>query len=683
MSPSRGRRWQTRYGQSVIQDVVKKRIPAWKDGLFEWQLTIVAWILDGEDVLCITATGDGKSALFRCIPLWALGEHANLGLQVTELSLRGVNALACTSESLTEARKTGRHLGGEISGCKWPIMCIDPEHLMDKQWEAITDSRLFRENFSFVCIDEAHLIDEWGVEFRPAYRHIGPFIRGRLPQHISVFALTATLKPGAPTRSISRSLGFQSSMFLVVRRSNERPNIQFLLSPLSHGLGGDTFPDLLRFLNDNRKAVIYCATIELCWRVYVYLLRLLPPGHERLRRVRLYHAMCWPDKNEETVRMIRDDPGCQVVVATVAFGQGFNIRALLDSIMLGVPQTLAQTLQQAGRVVRDQTSNGRAVVFTQNSAYKSAEKYLAQDPARRTQTNTTKTLAAMSTNKALMLTIKSCLIAFINKTYGNTGENALLDCIAAERQLPCSNCLPHFVGPLFFPPSSLPIGAPPLPPFLPVNQTRRLTAPTVTNQTSSRKLPKAMRARADADLRRFRDKVHKAERERVSHGYTPASSYFPNPAISTILDQFFAVSAVETIKAIIPTWKHYERHGLSLYLLIKDLQGVFFAEFDAVRLEKNAKARAKRREERLEDEDMDGEVEELGSEPEEQTPVVPVRPVMTTRKRAALDDTTNEQPKAKRSRVPLEKAAVVSASFRPQYVPRKRGVRANQENILS
>jgi superfamily II DNA helicase RecQ len=131
-------------------------------------------------------------------------------------------------------------------------------------------------------------------------------------------------------------------------------------------------------LKDNRKSIIYCATIELCWRVYVYLLRQLPPGRERLKRVRLYHAMCWPDENEATVRMIRDDPACQIIVATVAFGQGFNIRVLLDSLMLGVPKNVAQTLQQAGRVGRDQTSNSRAVVFVQPTAYKAAENYLAQ-----------------------------------------------------------------------------------------------------------------------------------------------------------------------------------------------------------------------------------------------------------------------------------------------------------------
>jgi hypothetical protein len=54
---------------------VKKKIPAWKDGLFPWQLDIVAWVLDGEDVLCVTATGDGKSALFTA-PIIVLLEVA-------------------------------------------------------------------------------------------------------------------------------------------------------------------------------------------------------------------------------------------------------------------------------------------------------------------------------------------------------------------------------------------------------------------------------------------------------------------------------------------------------------------------------------------------------------------------------------------------------------------------------
>lgn len=63
----------------------------------------------------------------------------------------------------------------------------------------------------------------------------------------------------------------------------------------------------------------------MCFRVAVFLWRLLPPGPAKLKRVQLYHAMCWPDENDETTRLLRDDAECQIVIATIAFGQGFNL----------------------------------------------------------------------------------------------------------------------------------------------------------------------------------------------------------------------------------------------------------------------------------------------------------------------------------------------------------------------
>ncbi|KAJ6506196.1 P-loop containing nucleoside triphosphate hydrolase protein [Mycena vitilis] len=691
MAPSRGKRWQTPLGHAIIQRIVKAKIPGWKNGLFRWQLIIVAWILDGEDVLCVTATGDGKSALFT-VPIIVLLEVAanpsaypgflnhkkpvgivispTKGLSanmITELAGYGVHGLACTSETLTEARKSGRNIAEEIAECKWPIICIDPEHLMEKQWERITDSELFRANIAFLCGDEVHLFDDWGAEFRPSFRHVGPFARGRLPQHISVFALTATLQPGSPTRSICRNLGFQKDMFHLVRRSNERPNIQFILSPLTHGLGGDTFPDLLAYLRDNRKCIIYCATIELCWRVYVYLLRQFAPGPQRLRRVRLYHAMCWPDENEETVRLIRDDSECQIVVATVAFGQGFNIKGLLDSLMLGVPKTVAQTLQQAGRVVRDQVSNGRAVVFVQSTAYKSAEKYLAQDPARRAKAKeNSKSLTTMNNEKALMLTVKDCLNVFFNKMFGNTGDTVLLDCIEAKRRLPCSNCRPRFIGPLFFPPSPLPIGAPPLASF-PSTDTPSST-PSSGLATKAKKLTKAMRAAAESELRLFRERVHKAERDRVSHGFTPPSSYFPNPAITSILDHFLAISTPATLVTIAPRWKYHDTHGAALLELVKRLQATFAVDFETARLQKNAVNRARERARRQADSSDDEMPDE--EEEEEIGEIISVATPAVSKPRAqkrVLQDATNEERPSKRSRAPQLSAAAVAASFRPQY----------------
>ncbi|KAJ7108583.1 P-loop containing nucleoside triphosphate hydrolase protein [Mycena epipterygia] len=602
MAPSRGRKWQTPEGHAIIRKIVKEKIPEWTEGLHDWQVIVVAWILDGGDVLCITATGDGKSAIFS-VPMIVLLEVARnptayrgyvspkkpVGIVIAptkglsanivyELAGLRIPALACTSETLTEARKSGRDLVAEIAECRW-------------SWERITDSPVFRENIVFACVDEAHLIDEWGAEFRPAFHRIGYFLRGRLPPHISIFGLTATLQPGAMTRSICRSLGFLRGMFYLLRRSNERTNIQFLLAPLTHGLGGAIFPDLLHYLVEGRKTIIYCATIELCWRVFIYLIRLLPPGPRRLRRVRLYHALCWPDENEETVALIRDDPFCQIIVATVAFGQGFNVKSLLDSIQLGVPKTVAQALQQGGRVARDPSSTGRAVILAQSSAYTAAAKYLearasGSDPSKAKKNS--KSLTTMNNEKALMLTTKKCLIVFFNKLYGNDTPDALLDCIKLPRCLPCSNCLPHFIGPLYFP------SPPNQARLLPFSATPATTTTPATASAAPAKLhhlTKKMRAVADTRLRQFKDRVYSLERDNNAHGYTPVTAYFSNPTITSVLDHFLQITSLEILSTTIPRWKYHSEHGTSLLALISDLQRDFAAQFEAARLQRNEKNR--------------------------------------------------------------------------------------------
>jgi len=295
---------------------------------------------------------------------------------VYELGNLGVQGFSYTSDTVTEARKQGRKIQIEIAECEWPIVCVDPEHLTGKEWKFIVDTAAFRENLVLACIDEVHLIDEWGEEFRPSFKRVGPFFRGSLPSSTSILALSATLQPGKDTESICSSLGFTLGAFYHERRSNERPNIQFIFEKLSHGLRSSEFPDILRYLSGNRKTILYCATIDMCFRVAVFLWRLLPPGPAKLKRVRLYHAMCWPDENDETTRLLRDDPECQIVIATIAFGQGFNVKPALDSIQLGVAVSVNQIEQQRGRVGRDLSQHARGVIFVQASAITAAEKYL-------------------------------------------------------------------------------------------------------------------------------------------------------------------------------------------------------------------------------------------------------------------------------------------------------------------
>ncbi|KAJ7759723.1 P-loop containing nucleoside triphosphate hydrolase protein [Mycena maculata] len=718
MAPLRGRKWQTESGRALIRKIVAEKIPEWKDGLHDWQVIIIAWILDGEDVLCITATGDGKSALFA-VPIIVLLEvvrnpayaaYGNrkkpVGLVIAptkglasnivfELEALHVPALACTSDTLTEAWKAGRNIASEIASCRWPIVCIDPEHLMDKQWEFITDCPEFRTNIAFTNVDETHLIDEWGGELRPPFRHIGNFVRGRLPPHVSLSAMSATLMPGAPTRTVCKSLGFRSGMFHLYRRSNERENVQILLRTLSHTLGRDSFPDLLPYLASKRKTIIYCATIELCWRVYVFLLRLLPPGPRRLTRVRLHHAMCWPDENEKTVALMRDDPECQIIVATVAFGQGFNLKSLLDSIQLGVAKTVPQTVQQGGRVGRDLATVGRAVILAQARSFTSAQKFLEHaDSVSRVLAKNSKSLTAMNNEKAMMLTTTGCLIVFFNKLFCNSTPGSQLDCIARPRRLPCSNCLPRLSGSLVFAPSPLSSGSRRLRPF---SEPKAKAKPAASAQPKNQKPTVKMRSTADAELRELRVRVQKLERDYDVYGFMPASSYLSNPIITALLDNLLVIWTREVLPMTIPSWKHNERHGQALFKLIRSLQLKFAAIFETVRLEKNRKARIKRQvaagkggiSDDEEGGDADAESEDEGDleeapgvdEAVENTVSAPTEPVKRKRHHV-LEDATNVQPASKRvraTRAPLKSAEATAESFGPVYRPRVR--RGNVENL--
>ncbi|KAF7351812.1 hypothetical protein MVEN_01142300 [Mycena venus] len=116
----------------------------------------------------------------------------------------------------------------------------------------------------------------------------------------------------------------------------------------------------------------------------------------------------------------------------------------------------------------------------------------------------------MNNEKALMLTTKGCLIVFFNKLYGNDTPGALRDCIDSPRLLPCSNCLPRFIGPLYLPnPSSHPRLAPFV---MPVPTTTPASTPP-----APRKLTKKMRNAAEAQLSTFRDSVYSLERDNDVH----------------------------------------------------------------------------------------------------------------------------------------------------------------------
>jgi superfamily II DNA helicase RecQ len=101
-----------------------------------------------------------------------------------------------------------------------------------------------------------------------------------------------------------------------------------------------------------------------------------PHSVKRLKRFRLYHALCWSSENDVTVQLIRDDPECQIVFATIAFGQGFNIKSILDVYQPEFPSTVDQAKQNDGRAGRDPQTQARSVIFVPPKAFATAKKVI-------------------------------------------------------------------------------------------------------------------------------------------------------------------------------------------------------------------------------------------------------------------------------------------------------------------
>lgn len=191
-------------------------------------------------------------------------------------------SLHAPKETLSNARN-GVHLAGEIKDCiRWQVVCVDPEHLHDKERREISESPIFQANVLFACIDEVHLINERGLSFHLAFAGNGAFLCRHFPALISIVGLSATLGPRLPMVSVCKSLGFFEGHFKLIWRSNECPNTQFNIQFLTHRLNGNKFPDLLPYLANRRKTIIYCWTVDQVSHVYAYIWHFQPDRTNKL-----------------------------------------------------------------------------------------------------------------------------------------------------------------------------------------------------------------------------------------------------------------------------------------------------------------------------------------------------------------------------------------------------------------
>lgn len=297
-------------------------------------------ILAGRDSTVVLPTGGGKSLCFQAPALirhgLALVVSPLISLmkdQVDTLVGNGVPA-ACYNSSLPPDQKASV-LAGLRAG-RYRLLYVSPERLVGDGADVFI-RLLVGCNVSFVAIDEAHCISQWGHDFRPEYRQLGR-LRSCFPE-ISLHAFTATAT-GRVRRDIASQLGLVNPIELV--GSFDRPNLIYRVLARSN---------LKRQLRDvlarhrGQAGIIYCASRREVDALAVWLrdegVRALP-----------YHAGL-PDEDRGRNQDAFLEEEAEVIVATVAFGMGIDRSDVRFVVHAGAPQSLEHYQQESGRAGRD------------------------------------------------------------------------------------------------------------------------------------------------------------------------------------------------------------------------------------------------------------------------------------------------------------------------------------------
>lgn len=321
------------------------------------QEALIDGVLSGRDVFGIMPTGGGKSMCYQIPALLLPGITVVISPlislmqdQVAALKTAGVPA-AYLNRSLTpeQSRAVYRNL---LAG-RYKILYVAPERLDFEGFSAIV-RQLY---ISFVAVDEAHCISQWGQDFRPSYLRIVHFLES-LEKRPVVGAYTATATAQV-RRDVERILNLHNP----VRRVTgfDRPNLYFqVLHPQSKD------EELKRLIapRNGKSGIVYCATR----RKVEYVCRMLQDlGYPATQ----YHAGLPEEERRSNQEDFLHDRKT-IMVATNAFGMGIDKSNVRYVIHYNMPKSLEAYYQEAGRAGRDGT-DGACILL-----YSGADVHMAQ-----------------------------------------------------------------------------------------------------------------------------------------------------------------------------------------------------------------------------------------------------------------------------------------------------------------
>ena len=327
------------------------------------QEEVINAALNGQDALVVMATGNGKSLCYQipalCFEGLTLVISPLISLmkdQVDQLQANGVEAdFLNSSQTLEQQQQVQNKL---ISG-QLKLLYVSPEKVMTNSFfQLISYSKV-----SFIAIDEAHCISQWGHDFRPEYTQLGG-LKASFP-HAPIMALTATADY-ATRQDILTHLNLENPHRYI--GSFDRPNIRYTLEEKYKPM-----EQLTRFVlaQKGKSGIIYCNSRNKVERIA-----------ESLRNkgvsAAAYHAGMETALRERVQQDFQRD-NVQVVVATIAFGMGINKSNVRFVAHFDLPRSIESYYQETGRAGRDDLP-AEAVLFYEPADYAWLQKILLEKP---------------------------------------------------------------------------------------------------------------------------------------------------------------------------------------------------------------------------------------------------------------------------------------------------------------
>ncbi|KAJ3763074.1 P-loop containing nucleoside triphosphate hydrolase protein [Lentinula raphanica] len=557
---------------NLIRTLIRPRLP---HDIHDYVLEGICKALEGYHVISVVRTGGGKTTYFtgfmillqelekasdghrlkkslnRTIPQNPLCVvvYPTKGLEeemAEQFNSLGIPSLAINEDTIRAARNKRIDLWTQAMLPQLRCLLLSPEQLSSKSFNSALSNPTFYSRIIALDVDEIHLILSWGaLGFRLCFRDIGNMLM-RLPRWTTLTGVTATLSAGADTQVVTQLLGLKPGSFVFTRHSNRRPELQIIFRTLRHGLQGWTFPDFDWILDGRRKTIIYCSTISLAYRLFVYLWRKDTPSNSpsRRKRFRLYCSLYTHQYNKISRDMFVNDRGCQVLISTDALKVGNDFPNVDDAIVVE-PQSPDDVLQKGGRAGRKPPFSNpgpRCICYFTESTMKRA-KTVSQNG--KGEAEDSQQHGKMTAQMAKLLLAK-CINDELDVQFDNPAEEPPCGCetcssfpTTQSRSCQCSRCLPETPLPL-------------LPRKAHIRQSRGPMATRLSDE---------MRDYGMRSLQSFRDTTWNKCRS-PSFRALPPAGLLTDKRIGDILDSFAKIRTIDDLSPHINTFLHGHEQSL-------------------------------------------------------------------------------------------------------------------------